>query len=378
MSYSLRREPLPAVAPGNAHFLLKHVFTGPVPGRSAYIHAGLHADETPGLLVAQHLLRLLHGLEREGLLRGQIVVLPYANPVGMAQKIFGVLGGRFYLENGENFNRNFPCIATEFQRTLPAQAFAPNDLVAFKKAFQALLPARPLDPVAATKWALLQEALQHDIVLDLHCDTSGVVHLYGPRDQQQRAARLARAVGAQALVLESQVGGKPFDESYALPWKALRAAGLVDEAQQGFSCTIELRGQSDVDDTTAYQDALGIIDFLTQEGLLAPGVRPALADHHEVDCYPTEGLLHVPSPATGLVVYHRRTGEQVRAGDLLAEIVLLDAEPGAARIQVHSDIDGLFLVRQSARLVRAGQRIALLAGQEPLAHRAQGELLMHF
>jgi predicted deacylase len=378
MSYTLHREALPALAPGNTHFLLKHVFTGPETGKSAYIHAGLHADETPGLLVLQHLLCLLRELDVKGLLRGQVVVVPYANPIGMAQKIFGVLGGRFYLENGENFNRNFPCIAADFAQTLQTAAFAKNDTAAFKQAMQQQMSPRPLDPVAATKWALLQEAFRHDIVLDLHCDTRGVVHLYAPREQQARALQLARSVGARALVLESDVGGKPFDESYLLPWKALRAAGLVDEAQQGFSCTIELRGQSDVDDATAYNDALGIIDFLTTEGLLALDSSATPSDHREVDCFPTEGLLHLPSPATGLVVYHKQPGDAVAAGELLAEIVLLDVEVDKPRIPVRSEIDAVFLVQQNARLVRAGQRIALLAGSKPLAHRTQGALLMHF
>ncbi|MCX7279652.1 MAG: succinylglutamate desuccinylase/aspartoacylase family protein, partial [Burkholderiales bacterium] len=262
--------------------------------------------------------------------------------------------------------------------TLQQSSFIKNDTEAFKKAFQRQMSPRPLDPVAATKWTLLQEAFQHDIVLDLHCDTSGVVHIYAPRGQQERAVQLARSVGARALVLESDVGGKPFDESYLLPWNALRAAGLVDEDRQGFSCTIELRGQSDVDDAIAYNDALGIIDFLTSEGLLTRDTSATPMDHREVDCFPTEGLLHLPSPATGLVVYHKQPGEAVATGELLAEIVLLDAEVGSARVPVRSEIDAVFLVQQSARLVRAGQRIALLAGQKPLPNRTKGALLMHF
>nr|WP_315247006.1 succinylglutamate desuccinylase/aspartoacylase family protein [uncultured Albidiferax sp.] len=378
MPHSLQKLPLPSLAPGNSHFLQKHVFTGSGTDRSAYVHAGLHADETPGLLVVQHLLRLLHDLDQQGRLLGEVVVVPYANPIGMAQKIFGVLGGRFYLENGENFNRNFPCIAADFQQALGQQMFAKNDISAFKKAFQALLPVRPLDPVAATKWALLEEAFRHDIVLDLHCDTSGVVHIYAPCDQRQRAMALAGAVGARALVLESDVGGKPFDESYLLPWKALHSADLVDEAHQGFSCTIELRGQSDVNDATARRDALGIIDFLATEGLLMPDRPPQQTNLRDTDCYPTEGLLHVSSPATGLLVYHKQPGETVATGELLAEIVLLDADLDSARIPVLSEIDAVFLVQQNARLVRAGQRIALLAGKKPLAHRTKGALLMHF
>ena len=73
-----------------------------------YIQAALHADEMPGVIVIQHLLPLLDQAEAEGRIRGEIVVVPVANPIGLAQWSFHKPSGRFEAESMENFNRRYP------------------------------------------------------------------------------------------------------------------------------------------------------------------------------------------------------------------------------------------------------------------------------
>src|SRR5262244_2287719 len=53
----------------------------------AYLHASLHADEVPAMLVLHHLVRLLDEADRAGGIKGEIVVVPVANPIGVAQVI---------------------------------------------------------------------------------------------------------------------------------------------------------------------------------------------------------------------------------------------------------------------------------------------------
>lgn len=373
---------LPGLAPGAVFQLTTHTFDcADSNGRSAYIQAGLHADEHPGLLAISHLLRHLAELERNGQLRGRIVVRPFANPVGMAQRLFGMPVGRFNLDNGENFNRRFPSITDDVRDAIGNGMFARNDTRAFKNLFAALLEQRGAhDPVAATKLHLLREALKHDVVLDLHCDTRAILHLYSNRAQQARATTLAAALGIETVFLEDVAGGGPIDEAYTQPWRALRDADLVDDAHLGFCASIELRGQADVDDTLAERDARGILRFLAADGLIewnddsgeaqAPKVTPRI--------YPLEGASHVPAPAAGLVTYRQRPGDAVRKGELIAEIVPLDGAFDAPRHPVYSDVDGIVVVQQQFALVRAGQRVALLAGMEPLAHRKTGQLLQDF
>ena len=75
--------------------------------RKAVIQASLHADEVPGLLVAHHLRRRLAELEARGALRGEVVLVPFANPIGLSQRVLQAFEGRFELASGENFNRHY-------------------------------------------------------------------------------------------------------------------------------------------------------------------------------------------------------------------------------------------------------------------------------
>src|SRR5262249_61157541 len=74
----------------------------------AYLHASLHADEIPAMLVLHHLIRLLDEADRAGAIKGDIVVVPMANPIGVAQVINTRHVGRYELAGGGNFNRNWP------------------------------------------------------------------------------------------------------------------------------------------------------------------------------------------------------------------------------------------------------------------------------
>jgi predicted deacylase len=377
MPVSTHPIPLPSLAPGNAQHLVKHCFSSNGSARSAYIQAGLHADEHPGLLVVQHLLERLQVLEREDRVLGEIVICPFANPVGLGQNVFGYVTGRFNLSNGENFNRNFPDVTQALAAVIPTLSEEPADTPQLKQLLTHLLdPQASADCVAVTKRELLREALKHDLVLDLHCDTAAVMHLYCINAQRERAIDLAGCMNIGTVFLEDTAGGQPFDESYNKPWQMLIEKGLASSAQRGFAASIELRGQADVDDELAREDAEGILRFLAREGLLALDV--AEPDPGQVDVYPLEGASHLQASVPGLLVWKKRLGESVSRDELIAEIIPLDAPLGTPRVPVRSDIDGVVIVQPLFKLVRAGQRVALLAGKTPLPHRQPGQLLQHF
>jgi predicted deacylase len=90
-----------------------------------YLQAGLHADEIPGMLVLHYLKRLLNQAERRAELRGEIILVPVANPPGLAQVVLNGGIGRFDLASGRNFNRDFPDLAPLAQRYLGADAPRP-------------------------------------------------------------------------------------------------------------------------------------------------------------------------------------------------------------------------------------------------------------
>ncbi|KAB7894888.1 succinylglutamate desuccinylase [Rouxiella sp. S1S-2] len=379
MSVITETTDLPSFAPGTRHQLITHRFKGGKNSRSAYIQAGVHADEHPGLLVIQHLLERLQELDSAGQMLGEVVICPFANPVGLGQNIFGYVTGRFNLANGENFNRNFPDISPAVEELIAknsdsAAHFTSSEVKKIFEQMLALIPA--IDTVTTNKKLLLKEAFRHDIVLDLHCDTSAALHLYSTLHQQERAVLLAGCMGIDTVFLEEQAGGQPFDEAFGKPWKLLTQAGLANPQDCGFSTSIELRGQADVNDEVARADAEGILQFLAHEGLLT--LTPPLAELANVEVYPLEGASHLQAPAMGLLVWKKQLGQSVSLGELIAEIVPIDAVLGTPRVPVFSDVDGKIIVQPLFKLVRTGQRVALLAGKTPLTHRKTGQLLQHF
>lgn len=377
LSGEIERILLASPAPGTERHLLAARFGGPDARPKAYIQAGLHADEWPGLLVAQHLLARLHLLQGQGRVHGQVVVVPFANPIGLSQYLNGHLSGRFDFGGSGNFNRDFPCLAT---RALPLlRDLLDDDPVANATRVRAALvqAARTMSPRREADWLkarLLSLSADADWALDLHCDGQSLLHLYASARQQETAVALARDLGAALVLLETDPGGSPFDEANAAPWWRLAEALPEYPLPLGcFAATVELRGRSDVDDALAAQDAEGILRFLGRQGVVSglaygDGPAPLVARLQAVDI--------AEAPATGLMVYRRGPGERVAEGDILGEIVNPAAtSPAAGRTPVHSRTSGLLFARPVERFVRQGDHLCKVAGSSDLSHRQPGALL---
>ena len=379
MPTSTTQVTLPSPAPGTVRTLLVHCFGRPGARPKAYVQAALHADEIPGLLVAQHLLQGLERAQAEGRILGEVVVVPVANPIGLGQHLNGHLLGRHDWESAINFNRQFPDLTAAALAWLRGRLGAdPEANVAqVRAALRHSLAGHPATGETGTlKRELLALALDADLVLDLHCAGEALQHLYASRRQRGDAEVLGAELGAAAVLLEDSPGGAAFDDACAGPWwklsQALEQDGPVPLAC--FAATVELRGQADVSDEWAAADAAGLLRFLQRRGVVAgdPGPLPAPA------CEPTplEGLEWLRAPCAGVVVYRRPLGARVAAGDLVAEIVAPLGEPlGAARTPVHCGTGGLLLGHSIGRLVRPGQRFCKVAGREPLASPGSGPLL---
>ena len=268
-------------SPGQRHVLsvLRYgqVGTGP----KAMIQAALHADEVPALLVAQKLRTLLVDLEAQGQMRGEVILVPYANPLGLSQQLLGLHQGRFDLRDGINFNRNVPDLTAAVVSAIDGRLGSDADINAalVRQALRdAAAALRAQDPVNDLKNRLLQLAVDSDIVLDVHCDSEAVMHLYALTPQADLALELGALVGAQAILLATESGDQPFDEACSRPWYQLRERFPSHHLPLGcFSTTIELRGEADTDHTLALQDAQAIIEFLRRRGLIAgtPAPLPA-------------------------------------------------------------------------------------------------------
>jgi predicted deacylase len=379
MPTATTRIDLPAPAPGTRRTLLVHRFGTSGARPKAYFQAALHADEIPGLLVAQHLLRGLEQAQVEGRILGEVVVVPVANPIGLGQHLNGRLLGRFDHESTGNFNRGFPDLAAvaleRLRGRLSADPMANVSVV--RDVLRTVLTEQQASrETEALKLALLRLAIDADYVFDLHCDGESLLHLYASRWQSDDALALGAELGAAAILLEEEPGGNPFDEACAGPWWKLRES-FAEEGPLPLACfatTVELRGQADVNDDYAAVDAAALLRFLQRRGIVA-GERGPLP---EPRCEPTplNGVDVLTAPAAGVLVYRKQLGEFVAAGEVVAELIDPLGEPiGAARLEIQASTDGLVFARTTERLARPGQKFCKVAGRESLSYRQAGKLL---
>jgi uncharacterized protein len=208
-------------------------------------------------------------------------------------------------------------------------------------------------------------------VLDLHCDGQALLHLYTLTATWAGAGELlARCLGVEVVLLAERSGGDPFDEACSMVWPDLaRRFGPAHPLPPScLAATIELRGVADVAHPLAARDAEAIVGYLHARGVLRLDPAPAVPP---LRCEPTPlaGSMPLHAPHGGVLVFLREPGEQVRAGEALAE--LIDPLSGEAST-VCSPVDGLFFARESLRWAVAGMPIGKVAGREALR---QGSLL---
>lgn len=339
--------------PGVTYELAVRRFGTPGARPKAYIQAGLHADEVPGMLAAHRLCRHLARLEGAGGIRGEVVVLPAANPIALSQRLLGNAIGRFDLADGGNFNRGYPALRPDVPGL---SGDADENAVLVRAALRAAhAEGQPVTPAQHLKHALLGLAFDADVVLDLHCDGEAVMHLYTLTPAAEMGRALGGFLGAEAILLAEDSGDDPFDEACSRPWLALhRQNPAVPLAC--FAATVELRGQADVSDALADTDALALLDFLRWRGVLA---GPAPEPPPSCEPTPLTGTEPLAAPIAGVVVYRRNVGERVEAGDAVADIV----DPATGQVaEVRAQSGGLLFARGVARFATAGRRLGKIAG----------------
>src|SRR5690606_33636842 len=160
---------LPEAVPGTRRSLRIRRFGRPGARPKAYLQAGLHGDELPGILVLDHLERLLEAAKVEG----EIVLVPLANPIGLSQTLVDRHFGRYDLANLSNFNRGWPDLVDAVAAEVgPALGPDPATNVAtIREALVRLTRALPAGSEnAALRRTLFAHAIDADYVLDLHCD----------------------------------------------------------------------------------------------------------------------------------------------------------------------------------------------------------------
>ena len=367
-----QRHPISTPESGASYHLASFHFGAPGRGKKVYIQAALHADEVPGMLVAQFLRTELEALEAQGKLLGEIILVPAANPLGLAQAIHGAPFGRFDLSTGTNFNRAYKHVAEDLKASLDGKLGADagaNVALLREHARASVANWQPGTDAEALKKILLGMAIDADIVLDLHCDNEAVIHIYTGTPLADAVAPLAALMGAHAVLLALEAGEQPFDEACSRLWWDLAAhfGPQYPIPPACLSTTVELRGEMDVSYELARKDARGLLQFLAHSGVIDQAAQPLPAPL----CQPTplEGVEPILAPHAGVLVFLKHLGERVEAGEAIADLI----DPVSGKVStLRPTVPGVFFARTAHRHLLRGMSVGKIAGA--IAFRA-GKLL---
>ena len=372
MTKTIQRIALNSMSPGTERFVKVHRYGKPGARPKAYLQASLHADEIPGMLAAHHLIGLLDAAEARGEIKGEIIVVPVANPVGAGQVLNTTFVGRYDFRSGINFNRRWPDLsaglAAKVKDKLGKDAAA-NVAIVRQALGEAIEQIYAAGETAMLKRELLRLAYDSDIVLDLHCDDIALMHIYTTHVFWPRAEDLAADLGAKVVMLCNDSGAQSFDECFFIPWYRLQqqVGPEFPVPAPTLTSTVEFRGQADVYDEIASGDAANLFRFLQRRGLIAgdPGPLPKLTGK----VADLEACENIRAPRAGIVAYKKREGDVVRAGDVIAEMVdPLADDTRQARVPVRCEASGPILSIRAMKSVGAGDSIAMVIGDEKLAH----------
>ena len=376
MTRRIEQIALPAMSPGTARHLTVFRYGRPGARPKAYLQAAIHANEMPGVMALHHLVPMLDAADKAGRIKGEIVIVPTANPIGLAQLLHNTHVGRYDFLNRENFNRNYPDlfapVAERVEGKLGRDAQRNVKLIraAALDALDGLQPANELDTL---RCALMRLSADADLVLDLHCDMVAALHLFISARDRESARDLAGYLGAQATMFnEAPPATMTFSGANGAYWWKLaeRFGEAVPVPQACFSVTVEFRGQGDVTHALGARDATALLRFLTRRGVIGGGA-PAVP-RLKGAVTPIGGMDVGYSPGTGIVTYLKPAGAKVRAGEVICEIIdPIAADPTRARSPLETRASGvLFSRRSDGQLVWPGRVLFRVAGATPLPHRA--------
>lgn len=311
---------------------------------SAYLQSSLHGAELPGQAALHFLVPMLQQAKAEGRLRGNITIVPQANPVASNQWQSHQHLGRFEFFSGTNFNRNFPLLKDFDTSQLPA----PDAPIAIDKRIKA---------------TLIKLALPHEIILDLHCDDESENYLYVFEDYAQDLRDLATALRSTAILAGDSTVSAAFEEACINP--VLHMNPQQRDMRRRAVTTVEFRGLNDVDPATGLQDAQGLYRFLVHRGVVHDQASQ-LGEAFNGPVAPFSHVEMIRAPQGGMVLYHVQLGDQVQKDDLLATIVTLPGEKHGD-IELRAPQAGRVLTHRSLRYLRRGDDVMKLIGDQPSA-----------
>lgn len=377
MSYQLYSHTLPSATPGTHRIIKAHHFGEAGAHPKIYFQAGLHADEWPGFLVLNTLIKKLIEADEKGLIKGEIIIVPVANPIGLGQNFHGYIPGRFaFSDGGGNFNRNWPQLGTKVENQIQGNISGDveENIAIVRQAIKKELAQLPeLTELQGLRKTLLALSMDADEVIDLHCSGEACMHAYVAQEFEEHFTPLLDLLEAEVALSELETGAHSFDETNVSVWRHLKTHYAHMMPWGCRSLTLELRGENDISHELAEKDASALMKYLILRDVVA-GEKPKLKKQN-VTFYPLDAMDLVKAPVAGIACFHKSLGEPVEAGEVIGEVIDLMADDVTQSAHpLIARANGVFFARFQRRLVVCGESIAKIAGREHLAFREIGHL----
>jgi predicted deacylase len=377
MSYQLYSHTLPSATPGTHRIIKAHHFGEAGAHPKIYFQAGLHADEWPGFLVLNTLIKKLIEADEKGLIKGEIIIVPVANPIGLGQNFHGYIPGRFaFSDGGGNFNRNWPQLGSKVENQIQGNISGDveENIAIVRQAIKKELAQLPeLTELQGLRKTLLALSMDADEVIDLHCSGEACMHAYVAQEFEAHFTPLLDLLEAEVALSELETGAHSFDETNVSVWRHLKTHYAHMMPWGCRSLTLELRGENDISHELAEKDASALMKYLILRDVVA-GEKPKLKKQ-KVTFYPLDAMDLVKAPVAGIACFHKSLGEPVEAGEVIGEVIDLMADDVTQSAHpLIARANGVFFARFQRRLVVCGESIAKIAGREHLAFREIGHL----
>jgi predicted deacylase len=287
---------------------------------SVYIQSGIHGAEVQGYLVALKLIEYFETYPP----KGDVNIVPIANPYGLNCKIGYHTFGRFDPTTGDNWNRNYEDLTGTVDSFLSDCKDCPFDTLVplFKKKLQESLAEKLGERHSYHKKLALQlQSLSSsaDIILDLHCDTLSVPHIYCP----SYALNSVINFGIPFIVEIPHTFGGALDEASFCPWVALMEKY---NAYHGIklNCpietfTIELGNQELIDPDHAYKQLPAILNYLAAKGVCD---QKNISIDRKLPIYSCalKDFITIYAASGGLILQHPKLGSSTKAKETLMSL----------------------------------------------------------
>ncbi len=306
------------------------------PGQpSVYFQSQLHGNEAAGTAVLRELVNALRTLPAESIC-GAIRIVPRANPFAW-QSYVQTRQGTYDLTTGENWNRIYDWSALREEAETQWKGMSEDDAWKLMRRLVAQRREASYDLLDQLRYSLFELASGYAYIIDVHTPDNGIEHLYC-----SRYSETVPHFGVPNVLEFGDPQGNTFDEGYLRLIQ--QAEGHLGHSQ---AITLEIKNRLALHNDQVEDWVERILNELRHRRILqdvedVEMPRPAYVGSY-VSCI---------GRVTGIVVYHRRPGEFVKAGDVVGELIPFDMED--APQQVTAPVSGILLNMRDQTIVPSG------------------------